>query len=174
MRAVSGHVIEGLIDEAMSAYEACVVSLQAPAGHLQALSLSRALESNFRERWADLTRYASTSTDERFIRNLVKLGSILKALYGLIYAQIPQAAPTEEQVFTLTDAINATYAQAYAAYKTVMLHATPFFVALPREFVLSELSLLFGGISELYYTYLALQSLASPAEQALPGGEELE
>ncbi len=122
----------------------------------------------------DLTRYASTSTDERFIRNLVKLGSILKALYSMIYTQIPQAVPTEDQVFTLTDAINATYAQAYAAYKTLMLHSTPFFVALPREFALSELSLVFGGVSELYYTYLALQSLRPVEQPALPGGGELE
>jgi len=150
------HVIDELFEEALDAYETAVVSVAAQPPSLECLSLAKAVESGFKERWVELTRYTTTSVDERFVRSLLKLGAVLKVLYAHVRSNLPTAAVEEEAALSLLDFLNATYAQAYAALKFVLFHTTPEFVALPRPFILSELTVIMGGITELYYLAKAL------------------
>jgi len=166
-------MIEELLDEAINAYETAVVSIRQQTPPLTLFSFDILLQSKGKQSMVSLTQYSTTMVDERFMKSLFKLGSILKVMYTHVYSELPFTAPTDEQSLGLGDVVNLTYAQGYAAYKTILLHSTTNFIAAPREFVLSELNLIFSSILELYFMAKSLVITRS-TEGGEEGGEEVE
>ncbi len=158
-------MIDELYEEAIKAYQTCVVRVLAarPTEELHVLSLAKFWDSVGKEHWVSLSQLMSTPVDELFMRNLFKLGSILKSLYAFAYMNIPSQAPDPINTISLNDVINSTFAMGYASYKMILLHSTATSIMLPASFLLSELNVIFSAISELYTMISSLVEFAPVA-----------
>lgn len=165
-------MIRDLFEEALEAYRYCVVYLMGVRGkvgeELELLSLAEYWDSVGKTRWRSLTVVSVTPIDEKFLRNLMKLASVLYAVYSYAYSRVPVSAPDPVNVFTLTDVVNSVFAQGAASVRTLLLHSTSTSIMLPASFIASELNNVMSAVSTLYTMVLSMESAAG-----LRGREEV-
>lgn len=169
-------MIRDLFEDAVEAYRQCMVYLAGVSGRvggeeLELLSLAEFWDSVGKNRWRSLTLTSVTPVDEKFMRNLLKLSSVLYAMYSYVYTVVPVSAPDPVNVFTLTDVVNTVFAQGAASARTLLLHSTANAIMLPASFIASELNNIMAAISELYTMVRSAEAAGGVRESEVVASE---